>query len=340
MFGWNVDLGLDIGTSTTRLYQRGVGIVAAEPSAIAFSPNSGQVVAVGAEAKLLADQSPSDVRVVFPIRAGVVADHHAAAEMVRALIRRALGRRRLFTPRVVTSLSTGSTPVERAAILHAVQTAGARGLRLVDSTLAGGIGSGLVPTDRAARLVVNIGAGSTGFGLISQGRLVWGRSLRFGGSDLDEAVRKLMRNRYGLSVTPPTAERMKLQVGAILPQLARTKVTVGGGEVYGELFRNLEVTLDAIPDTLARALLPVFNEIHWAIAEAAIEHRAEIRANGILLMGGTSQLQGVVPMMRDRLGVPVVRAREPAHAVALGLGAILQDLLKLSTDGSRYGTLP
>jgi rod shape-determining protein MreB len=259
--------------------------------------------------------------------------------MLRALLRRGLGRRRFFLPRVVVSLTTGATPVERAALQHAVQSAGARGVRMVDSTLAGAIGAGLVPTDRAARLVVSLGGGSTTFGLVSQGRLVWGRGLRFGGLDLDEAVRKLMRNRYGLSISPPTAERMKLQVGAVSPQLARTKVSVGGSEVYGELFRNLEVTLDALPDTLARALLPAINEIHWAIAEAPTEQRAEIRANGLVLIGGTSQLQGVTQMMRERLGVPVVRAREPAHTVALGLGAMLQDVLKLSSDGNRYGVV-
>jgi len=339
VFGWNLDLGLDLGTCTTRFYQRGVGIVTAEPSAVALSPGSGEVMAVGAEAKLLADQASSDARVVFPIRGGVVADHQAAAEMIRAMIRRVLGRRRLFMPRVVVCLATGATPVERAALLHAVQSAGARGLRVVDSTLAGAIGAGLVATDRAARLVVSIGGGATTFGLVSQGRLVWGRSLRFGGLDLDEAVRKMMRNRYGLAISPPTAERMKLQVGAVSAQMARTKVAVGGSEVYGELFRNLEVTLDAIPETLARALLPVVNEIHWAIAEAPTEQRAEIRANGIMLIGGSSQLQGVTQMMRDRLGVPVVRAREPAHAVALGLGAMLQDVLKLSHDGNRYGAM-
>ena len=146
-------------------------------------------------------------------------------------------------------------------------------MRLVDSTLAGAVGAGLVPTDRAGRLVVSIGGGITSFGLVAQGRMVWGRSLRFGGLDLDEAVRKMMRNRYGLAVSPQTAERMKLQVGAVAPQAARSKAAVGGSEVYGELFRNLEVTLDAIPETLARALLPVINEIHWAIAECPTEKR-------------------------------------------------------------------
>jgi len=338
VFGWNVDLGLDLGTCTTRLYQRGVGLVTAEPTAVAFSPSHDEVVAVGSEAKLIAEQGSSEVRVVFPVRGGVVADHHAASEMLRALVRRVLGRRHLFLPRVVVSLTTGSTPVERAALLHAVQSAGARRVRTVDSTLAGAVGAGLVPTDRAGRLVVSIGGGLTSFGLVSQGRLVWGRGLRFGGLDLDEAVRKMMRNRYGLAVSAPTAEGMKLQVGAIAPQPARSKVALGGSEVYGELFRNMEVTLDAIPETLARALLPVINEIHWAIAEAPTEQRAEIRANGIMLVGGTTLLQGVAQVIREKVGVPVVRAREPAHCVALGLGAMLQDVLKLSSDGSRYGS--
>ena len=339
MLGWNVDLGLDVGTSLTRVYQRGVGIVLAEPSAIALSPSSGELIAAGSEARLMADQGAAGARVVLPIAAGVVADHDAAALMIKAFVRRALGRRHLFMPRLLAAVTTGATPVERAALLHAVQSAGARRLRLVDSTLAGAIGAGLVPTDRASRLVVSIGGGVTTFGLVAQGRLVWGRNLRFGGRDLDESIRKMMRNRYGLSLAPATAEQMKLRVGAVLPQMARGRAAVGGAEVYGELFRNLEITLDGIPDVLARALAPVINEIHWCIAEAPTEQRAEIRANGILLLGGAALLQGIPQMIRERLGVPVIRAREPAHAVALGLGAALQDVAKLSPDGERYGGL-
>jgi rod shape-determining protein MreB len=337
VLGWNVDLGLDVGTCTTRIYQRGVGIVLAEPSAIALSTASGELVAVGAEARLIAEQGATESRVVFPITAGVVADHHAAALLIKALIRRALGRRGLFMPRLLASLTTGATAVERAALLHAVQSAGARRVRLMDSTLAGAVGAGLVPTDRAARLVVSIGGGATSFGLVSQGRLVWGRLVRFGGRDLDEAIRKMMRNRYGLTLAPATAEQMKLRVGAVLPQMARGRPLVSGGEAYGELFRNLEITLDGLPDLLARGLAPVINEIHWSIAEAPTEQRAEIRANGVLLLGGTALLQGIPQVMRERLGVPVVRAREPAHAVALGLGAALQDFPRLSPDGQRYG---
>jgi len=339
MLGWNIDLGLDVGTYTTRIYQRGVGIVLSEPSAIAFSPRGSDIVAVGEEAKGIADHDSSEARVVFPMRAGVVADHDAAAEMIRVLIRRALGRRYLFMPRLLASLATAATPVERAALRQAVESAGSRRVRLADRTLAGAVGAGLVPTDRAARLVVNMGGGSTEFGLISQGRLLWGRSFRFGGLDLDEAIRKMMLNRYGLTLSPATAEQMKIQVGAVLPQMARGRVSVSGNEVYGALFRNLEITLEGIPELLGRALAPVFNEIHWAIAEAPTEQRAEIRANGILLLGGTALLQGVPQVMREKLGVPVVRAREPAHAVALGLGAMLQDLGKLSSDGQRYGSV-
>jgi rod shape-determining protein MreB len=338
MFGWNVDLGLDVGSSITRIYQRGVGIILSEPTAVAFSPDGHDLLAVGGEAKLMADQSADEARVVFPIRFGVVADHVAAAQMIREMIRRALGRRSLFMPRVVTAVTTAATPVERAALRSACQSAGARGLGFVDRTLAAAIGAGAAtPTDHSSRLVVSIGGGITEFGVVSQGRLVWGRNLRFGGRDLDEAIRKMMRNRYGLTLAPATAEQMKLQVGAVMPNLARSRVLIGGGEVYGELFRNLQITLDGIPDLLARALAPVVNEIHWAIAEAPAEQRAEIKSNGILLVGGTALLQGVPQLMRERLGVPVVRAREPAHAVALGLGTILPDPAKLSRDGNRYG---
>lgn len=340
MLGWNVDLGIDIGTCSTRIYQRGVGVVLAEPTAIAFTPVGREVLAVGAEAKMMADQGASDARVVFPVRLGVVADHQAAAQLIKELIRRSIGRRSLFMPRVVAALTTAATPVEQAALHSSVQSAGARRIWVVDRVLAGAVGAGLAPTDRSSRLVVSIGGGITEFGVVAQGRLVWGRNIRFGGLDLDEAIRKMMRNRYGVSLASATAEQMKLQVGAVLPQMARSRVLVGGGEVYGELFRNLQITLDGIPDLLGRALSPIINEIHWRIAEAPAEQRAEIKANGILLLGGTALLQGIPQVMRERLGVPVVRAREPAHAVALGLGTVLQDISKLSRDGHRYGAVP
>jgi len=338
MLGWNVDLGLDVGTSTTRIYQRGVGVVMAEPTAVAFSSDGRELIAVGTEAKLMVDQNSEDARVVFPARYGVIADHIAAAQMIKEMIRRALGRRTLFMPRVVAAITTAATPVERAALRSAVQAAGARSVQLVDRTLAGAIGGGTAsPQDHGSRLVVSIGGGITEYGVVAQGRLVWGRNLRFGGRDLDEAIRKMMRNRYGVTLAPATAEQMKIQVGAVVSNMARSRVLLGGGEVYGDLFRNLKITLDGIPELLSRALSPVINEIGWALAEAPAEQRAEIKSNGILLTGGTAQLQGLPQLIRERIGVPVVRAREPGHAVALGLGTILQDVSKLSRDGNRYG---
>ena len=338
MLGWNIDLGFDVGSSVTRIYQRGVGIVLAEPTAVAFSPDGREVLAVGTEAKVMVDQSGADARVVFPVQFGVVADHLAAAQMIKEMMRRALGGRGLFMPRVVAAVTTAATAVEKAALRSAVQAAGTRGVRLVDRTLAAAIGgSAAAATDHGSRLVVSIGGGITEFGVVSQGRLVWGRNLRFGGRDLDEAIRKMMRNRYGVTLATATAEQMKLQVGAVTSSMARSRVLIGGGEVYGDLFRNLQITLDGIPDLLGRALSPVINEIGWAIAEAPAEQRAEVKSNGILLCGGTALLQGIPQLIRERLGVPVVRAREPAHAVALGLGTVLQDLAKLSQDGHRYG---
>ncbi|MFB3882060.1 MAG: rod shape-determining protein [Armatimonadota bacterium] len=338
MFGWKIELGMDLGSCTTRIYQRGVGILLSEPTAIAFSPERRDVLAIGSEAKAMADQLTSEARSIAPVRFGVLADHLAAAQMAKEMIRRALGRRTLFMPRVVAGVAAAATPVERAALHAAIHAAGARTVQLVDRTLAAAIGAGVAtPSDRTSRLVVSLGGGITEFGVVSQGRVVWARNLRFGGRDLDEAIRKMMRNRYDVSIAAATAEQMKLQVGAVIPSMARSRVLIGGGEVYGELFRNLQITLDGIPDLLARTLAPIINEIHWSIAEASPEQRAEIKANGILLTGGTALLQGIPQLMRERLGVPVIRAREPAHSVILGLGAILQDQTKLSRDGMRYG---
>lgn len=338
MFGWNTDLAVDLGSCSTRIYQRGVGTVLSEPTVIAFTGERQEVAAVGGEAKQLSDQTAAHTRIAYPIRFGVVADHLAAARMLRDMIRRITGRHNLFMPRVIAGVTAAATPVERAALRSAVQSAGARSLRLVDRTLAAALGAGVgSPSERGGRLLVSIGGEITEFGLVAQGRLLWARNLRFGGRDLDEAIRKMMRNRYDTAIASATAEQMKLQVGAVLPNMARGRVLIGGGEVYGDLFRNLQITLDGIPELLARTLAPVINEIHWAIAEAPPEQRAEIRSNGIMLTGGTALLQGVPQLMRERLAVPVVRVRDPLQSVILGLGTVLQDPTKLSADGMRYG---
>jgi len=194
--------------------------------------------------------------------------------------------------------------------------------------------------DRVCRLVVDFGGGSTDLGVICQGTLLWGRSIRFGGQNLDEAVRKLVRARYGLSVTMGSAERLKLKAGSVVPGAPQSEIAMNGQQVYGDLFRNLAVSFDGIPDLLAHAIMPVIEEIKWAVAELPPEQRLDIQAGGITLIGGSARLYGLPEAMASKLGLPVHLAREPATAVAIGLGTMLDDPTKLSPEGRRYGEPP
>ena len=337
MFDWKVDLGLDLGTSTTTIYRRGRGVLLCQPSLIAFSPRTGRVVAVGEAAKLMASQASQEARGVQPLAAGVVADHEAAAQMVRAFVIALLGGRPLLQPRCLASLTTGATPVEQAALVGTLREAGLRHVRLLDSCLAAALGLGFSSLERTCRLLVNIGAGVTTLGIISGRRLLWGRCLRFGGQDLDEAIRKLIKLKYGLSLTAVTAEQIKIRVGSVLPHLAKDRVTLSGDQVYGGLFRHLSVSLDGIPDLLAQCLSPLAAEIKWILSELPAEQRIDIEAAGLTLLGGTSLLAGLPQLLTTKLALPVTLAREPTRAVVTGLGAALEDLSQLSPDGRCYG---
>ena len=339
MFGWGIELGIDLGTCNTTIYRKGTGIVLTEPSVIAFSYRSGKVLAAGQQAKLMADQRAEEVRVVRPLVSGAVADHDATVEMLRCFLIAATGKR-LIMPKVVATIITSFTQVEERALVSAVREAGARRLWLIDQCLAGAIGAAMPVNEPQHRMVVDIGAGVTKVGIISLGSLVAGRLLRFGGDDLDEAIRRFVKRKYGLTITPGTSENMKIRVGAVTPELAQETVAVDGQQLYGGLFRSLSVTLDGIPELLNRAIRPVMGEIKWVLEELPPEQRADIRATGITLTGGTSLLRGLPQLMTQHLGVPVTPGRNPSSAVAVGIGTVLEDLTKLSPEGKRYATVP
>jgi rod shape-determining protein MreB len=338
MFGWEIELGIDLGTANTTIYRKGTGIVLTEPSVVAYSTRTGKLLAAGREAKLMADQRAEEVRSVRPLRGGAVADPDAAAEMLRAFLLAATGQR-LFMPKAVAGITTGSSPVEEHALRSVIQAAGARRLRLMDTSLAGALGANCPINDPRYRMIVNLGAGSTDIAVISLGGVVVGRSLRFGGDDLDETIRRFIKRKYGLAIPLGAAESIKVQAGAVASDLAPAPVSVNGRRLYGELFQDLSVTLEGIPERLARAVESVAVEIHWMLDELSPDQRADIRAVGLTLIGGTSLLRGLPQLMTRQLGMPAVLGRNPSTAVAVGIGTAMEDLTKLSLEGRRYAAV-
>lgn len=334
---WSSDVGLDVGTAKTRAYVQGQGMVLTTESAVAISSRTGNPVAVGDNAAALTPGDQAETRILRPVNGGVIADVVAAKHLLSHVLSRALSRKRpLARPMVVTAVPPGATPVERTALEQALLDAGARRVLLVNSTLAGALGAGIGVNQTTARLLVDLGAGITDLGVISGGAVLRSRSLRFGGEDLDKAIQRFVRRKYGLTITAESAAQVKLRVGSVFADLQQQSVSLEGVEVYGELFKSTTVPLDEVPNLLRRHLSLIAAEIRWLLDELPPGQREEIMTTGLTLVGGTAQLRGLARLMTQKLHLPASVAPQPAECVCSGLGMVLQNPGRLRLDGCQF----
>ncbi len=277
MLAWNDQLGVDVGTATTQICLLGQGTVLREPSVIAYADERRRPAAVGGEAKALADRDVPGLRIVHPIVGGVVADFDAAVEMLPVYIRRALGRRPLFSPQVVTAATTNSTPVERRALLDALRSAGCGKVWMARKTVAAAIGTGM-PTDTAtSHLVVDIGAGTTDIAVISVGAVIASNSLRYAGDDFDEAIVRTIKRQQGMRIGKATAEEIKIRVGSLSANLAQDTLRVAGVSQETGDMETLELDVSAVPHVLRQMITPIAGEIRY---DAHGRHRPAARSGG------------------------------------------------------------
>src|SRR6187551_1953024 len=213
---FSADMGIDLGTANTLVYVKGRGIVLNEPSVVALTTSRGkrQVLAVGEEAKQMVGRTPGNIEAIRPLRDGVIADFEVSEEMIKHFIRRVHPRRSFASPRMVICVPSGSTAVERRAIQESAESAGARRVFLVEEPMAAALGAGLPVTEPSGSMVVDIGGGTTEVAVISLGGIVYSRSVRVGGDKMDEAIISYMRRHHNLLIGEPTAERIKMDVGA------------------------------------------------------------------------------------------------------------------------------
>ncbi|MFQ5809191.1 MAG: rod shape-determining protein [Armatimonadota bacterium] len=336
MLRWGEQVGLDLGTSHTQVCVRGQGVVVRQPTAIAYAEGKRGVYATGEEARLMEGRDIPGVRVVRPMRGGVVADFEAAADLVRQCLREALGGRPLFSPVVVAAAPTESTPVEQRALHDCLRNAGAGRVYLVPKGLAAGRGLQQPIDEAEARMIVDLGAGATDIGIMSMGAITGGRSLHYAGDDLDEALVRWVKRRNGARIGPQTAEQIKVRVSAVAPGLARQHISMDDLQSNNGDLLDAEVPLHEVPEVLARAIAPVAGEIRWLLEELPAERRSELSANGMAITGGTALLRGLAALMEEKTGLPVTVARDPLSCTILGIESILDDLDSLSLSGRRF----
>jgi rod shape-determining protein MreB len=318
------DMAIDLGTANTLVYVRNVGIVASEPSVVAIDTMSGEVHAVGAEAKRMIGRTPASIKAIRPLRHGVIADFEVTEQMLRYFLRK-VERRGMGKPRLMMCAPSGVTEVEQRAIIDASLAAGARQVHLIEEPIAAAIGAGIAIEEPVGNMVVDVGGGTSEVAVISLGGIVISTSLRVGGYELDEAISAYVRRRHGLAIGERTAEDIKLEIGSAHPLPEELVMEVRGRELVSGLPRTLVLTSEEVREALADPMEAIVGAIKETLEQTPPELAADISERGIVLAGGSSLLHGFKDRLRDETGMPVEHAESPLTAVAVGSGLALEE---------------
>jgi rod shape-determining protein MreB len=319
------DIGIDLGTANTLVYLRGHGIIINEPSIVAINQKTGQIVAIGHEAKKMWGKTPSHIAIVRPLIEGVVSDFDMTEEMLAYFIRKAEKlSKKFFRPRIVIGVPSGVTNVEMRAVYDAAIDAGAREVFLVEEAMAAAIGVRLPVLEPQATFIVDIGGGTTDIALIALGGVVRSLNLRIAGDHFNERVIEYLRDEFKLLVGEPTAEAIKIELGSAI-ETDYQEIEVRGRDLVTGLPRALMVTDGDIREALTRPVGFLVTGIREVLETAPPEMMADILETGIILSGGGALLPGLAVLLSTELDLPIHIAEDALSAVARGTGIILEN---------------
>ncbi len=321
------DMAIDLGTANTLVFVKGEGIVLNEPSVVAIATSRGkkQVLAVGEEAKLMVGRTPGNIQAIRPLREGVIADFEVAEEMIKYFMHKVHKRRRFVSPRVIICVPSGSTAVERRAIQESAESAGARSVYLIEEPMAAAIGAGLPVTEPTGSMVVDIGGGTTEVAVLSLGGIVYSRSVRVGGDNMDEAIISYIRRQHNLLIGEASAEKLKREIGsAIVPQEGEGRImTIKGRDLLNGIPKEITISERQIAESVGEPTSAIVEAVKLALENTAPELAADIVDRGIVLTGGGALLSNLDILLRKVTGLPVIVAEDALSCVALGTGAAL-----------------
>ena len=319
------DIAIDLGTANTLVYSQGKGIVHDEPTVVAINPRDGSVRAVGREAWRLAAESPGNAVAVRPLERGAITDFDMTQQMLKLILRRVRAGR-LSKPRVLASVPSSLTPVERRAMEEALMGAGARSVSLVDDPLAAAIGAGLPIQESVGSMVVDVGGGTSEMAMVALGGIVTGKAIKVGGFDMDAAIQLHVRRRYGLAIGETTAERLKIEVGSAYPLAEPAEVEVRGRDLATGLPETIAISPEEIRVVLGDAVLAIVNATRECLAESPPELAHDVLETGLFLTGGGGLLRGLEMRLAQECEVPVHITEHPLATVVLGAGYLLEEL--------------
>lgn len=321
-------IAIDLGTISVLVYDQGRGVVLQEPSVVALREDGDKtvIVEVGRAARDMYGRTPEEIEVMRPLRDGVIADYFVTEAMLRYFIRKVAGRLNLRKPIVMISVPYGVTSVERRAVREAGLAAGAREVHLIPEPLAAAIGAGLPVGTPTGNLVVDLGGGSTEAAVVSMNGIVCAESVRVGGIHLDEAIVSYIRKKYNLIVGEPTAEAIKLKIGAASELKERLDMDIQGRDQVAGLPRTININSDEVVEALSEPLAAVVNVIRAVLAKTPPELSSDIIDRGMALAGGGALLREIDTMLTRETGVPAYVADNPIACTALGAGKALSEL--------------
>jgi rod shape-determining protein MreB len=322
------DMAVDLGTANCEVYVRGKGIVIQEPTVVALNKKTGQVLAVGDEAKRMVGRTPAHIVAVRPLRSGVISDFEVTEQMLKYFIEKAQ-RKKIFLnprPRVIIGVPVGGTEVERKAVIDAAKSAGAREVFLIEEPLAAAIGARLPIQEPCGNFVVDIGGGTTEVAVISLGGIVISKSLRIAGDKLNEDIINFAQEEYKLLIGERTAENAKIAIGSAYPLKEKKEIPLRGRNLVTGLPEEVMVDDEAIRKAMEKSIKQIIAEIKTAIEETPPELIADVMTNGIFLSGGGALLRGLDTLIQKETKVPTKIIDDPMTAVVRGAGIVLESL--------------
>ncbi|PSR34533.1 MAG: rod shape-determining protein [Sulfobacillus benefaciens] len=319
------DMGIDLGTANTVVFVKGKGIVLQEPSVVAIDQMTGEMIAVGQEAKQMVGRTPGNIRAVRPLKDGVIADFDTTQAMLKYFIKKASNNNRLFHPLVVIGVPSGVTGVEERAVKDAAQQAGARECLVVEEPMAAAIGAGLPVNEPTGNMIVDVGGGTCEVAIISLDGIVTSKSIRVAGDEMDEAIVNHIKRTYNMMIGERTAEEVKITIGSAYPPDHEETMDVRGRDLVTGLPKTLKVNSTEIQRALSETVNTIVEAIKATLEKSPPELAADIMDRGIVMTGGGSMLRNFDRLVSSETGMPVHQAEDPLLTVVRGTGMVLED---------------
>lgn len=320
------EVGIDLGTANVLVYIKDKGIVLQEPSVVAVDEESGEILAVGEEARQMLGRTPANIVAIRPLRDGVISSYDVTERMLKYFIKKTCGAGKFFRPRIMVCVPSGVTEVEKRAVREAATQAGGKDVFLMEEPLAAAIGAGMDISKPEGIMVMDIGGGTTDIAIIALGGIIASNSVKVAGDKFDESITKYMRKKHKLYIGERTAEELKINIGTASPRREEVRMICSGRDLVTGLPRDVEITGTEMMEALEESLQQICEATHGVLEKSPPELASDISTSGIVLTGGGALMYGMDERIQARTGIEVRIADDPMSCVAVGTGKALDNL--------------